>query len=135
MCVMNTKQAIVERMMHALLPQSLKRGKASLVKIICYVAHRSWSDWTACVTDMAGLTAIKSLLAGRLRGQRVRVNVIRHGAIDTPLNQKRIEEEADYSCRTVKFQAIGLIRYPEGVTRTVLLFTAVSFIRSQTGGR
>ena len=130
MCVMNTIQAIASRMMHAALPQSLKRRKASWVKISCNFAHLSWSDWTGCVTDIAGLTAIKSLLAGRLRCQRVRANVIRQGAIDAPLNQKRIEEEADYSCRTGKLQAIGLMRHPEGVARIVLFFTAVSFISS-----
>jgi len=50
-------------------------------------------NWTAYAAAKGGLVALTRQLAGQLGPERIRVNSISPGAVNTPMNVRRVEEE------------------------------------------
>ena len=75
------------------LPPMLKQGKGSIINMASVQGDRSWDHWTTYAAAKGAIKAATRQLAGQYGKQGIRFNVISPGAIDTPMNQKRAEEE------------------------------------------
>lgn len=90
------------------LPSMLERGKGSIINIASVQGDRSWDHWTTYAAAKGAMKAATRQLAGQYGKQGVRFNCISPGAIDTPLNRKRAEEEGPEFYETFKrMHAVG----------------------------
>jgi NAD(P)-dependent dehydrogenase (short-subunit alcohol dehydrogenase family) len=83
----------VFRCVRLALPPMLKQGKGSIINMASVQGERSWDDWTTYAAAKGGIKAMTRQLAGQYGKQGVRFNCVSPGAIDTPMNQKRAENE------------------------------------------
>ncbi|WP_147678090.1 SDR family NAD(P)-dependent oxidoreductase [Algibacter pacificus] len=83
------------RCIKACLPHMLSVKQGSVINISSTQAHRSWDDWTAYAAAKGGLLSMTNQLAGQFGSNNIRFNSISPGAILTPMNQKRVEEEGE----------------------------------------
>ena len=91
--VINTNLSSAFRVIRAGLPHLRAGGGGSIINIASTQAHRSWANWTAYAAAKGGLVALTRQLAGQLGPERIRVNSISPGAINTPMNARRVAEE------------------------------------------
>lgn len=75
------------------LPSMLKQGKGSIINMASVQGDRAWDHWTTYAAAKGAMKAATRQLAGQYGKQGVRFNCISPGAIDTPMNQKRAENE------------------------------------------
>jgi 3-oxoacyl-[acyl-carrier protein] reductase len=75
------------------LPGMLKQGSGSIINMASVQGERSWDHWTTYAAAKGGMKAMTRQLAGQYGKQGVRFNCVSPGAIDTPMNQKRAENE------------------------------------------
>jgi len=75
------------------LPTMLEQGKGSIINMASVQGERSWDHWTTYAAAKGGMKAMTRQLAGQYGKQGVRFNCVSPGAIDTPMNQKRAENE------------------------------------------
>jgi 3-oxoacyl-[acyl-carrier protein] reductase len=75
------------------LPGMLKQGSGSIINMASVQGERSWDHWTTYAAAKGGMKAMTRQLAGQYGKQGIRFNCVSPGAIDTPMNQKRAENE------------------------------------------
>lgn len=132
--VLNTNLTSAYRTIKAVLPVMLAQGRGSVINIGSTQGHRSWNDWTAYAAAKGGLQSMTRQLAGQYGNQGVRFNIISPGAINTPLNQKRAEEEgAAFMEASRIMHAIPRFGEPDEVAEAALFLAsdAASFITGQ----
>lgn len=83
----------VFRGIHLALPGMLERGQGSIINMASVQGERSWDHWTAYAAAKGAIKAMTRQLAGQYGKQGVRFNCVSPGAIDTPMNQRRAENE------------------------------------------
>lgn len=91
--LMNVNLKGAFRCINASLPNMISAKQGSIINIASTQAHRSWDNWTAYAAAKGGLLAMTNQLAGQFGKENVRFNSISPGAISTPMNKKRVEEE------------------------------------------
>jgi len=75
------------------LPSMLEQKKGSIINMASVQGDRSWDHWTTYAAAKGAMKAATRQLAGQYGPQGIRFNSISPGAIDTPMNQRRAEEE------------------------------------------
>lgn len=93
--VMNINLKSVFRGIKQVLPHMIKQRSGSVITLSSLQAFRSWNNWTAYATAKGGICSMNTQLAGQFGHENVRFNTISPGAIFTPMNIKRIDEEGD----------------------------------------
>lgn len=93
--LMNVNLKSVFRGVKFTLPLMIKQKSGSIISISSVQAHRSWDNWTAYAAAKGGIISMNNQLAGQFGKDNIRFNTISPGAIFTPLNQKRIENEGE----------------------------------------
>lgn len=83
----------VFRGIHLALPGMLAQGSGSIINITSVQGERSWDHWTTYAAAKGAIKAMTRQLAGQYGKEGVRFNCVSPGAIDTPMNQKRAENE------------------------------------------
>jgi NAD(P)-dependent dehydrogenase (short-subunit alcohol dehydrogenase family) len=127
-CVINTNLTSVFRVIRATLPHLRRAGGGSIINLASTQAHRSWKNWTAYAAAKGGVLAMTRQLAGQLGPEGIRVNSISPGAINTPMNAKRVATEGDQLLRNWT----GMHALPRiGETREV---AAVAMLLAGDGG-
>lgn len=122
------------RAIRAVLPGMLGRKSGVIVNLSSTQAHRSWPDWTAYAAAKGGVIAMTRQLAGQFAADGIRVNALSPGAIDTPMNERRVAEEGEQLREQWAYMhAMGRTGKPEEVARTALFLAsdASSFITGQ----
>ncbi|NND80434.1 MAG: SDR family oxidoreductase [Maribacter sp.] len=93
--IMNINLKSVFRGIKMTLPQMIQQQSGSIITISSVQAFRSWDDWTAYAAAKGAICSMSNQLAGQFGHFNVRFNTISPGAILTPMNQRRIEEEGE----------------------------------------
>lgn len=93
--IMNINLKSIFRTIKAALPIMLEQGAGSIINISSTQAFRSWDNWTAYAGAKGAMSSITNQLAGQFGDKGVRFNTISPGAIMTPLNEKRVENEGE----------------------------------------
>jgi 3-oxoacyl-[acyl-carrier protein] reductase len=75
------------------LPSMLEQNRGSIINMTSVQGDRSWDHWTTYAAAKGAIKAATRQLAGQYGKQGVRFNCVSPGAIDTPMNQKRAENE------------------------------------------
>jgi 3-oxoacyl-[acyl-carrier protein] reductase len=75
------------------LPHMLEQAQGSVINMASVQGERSWDHWTTYAAAKGAIKAATRQLAGQYGKQGVRFNTVSPGAIDTPMNQKRAEDE------------------------------------------
>ncbi|MGC9451937.1 MAG: SDR family NAD(P)-dependent oxidoreductase [Oceanipulchritudo sp.] len=75
------------------LPSMLKQGSGSIINMTSVQGERSWDHWTTYAAAKGAIKAATRQLAGQYGRQGVRFNCVSPGAIDTPMNRRRAEDE------------------------------------------
>lgn len=75
------------------LPMMLAQGGGSIINMTSVQGERSWDHWTTYAAAKGAIKAATRQLAGQYGKHGIRINCISPGAIDTPMNQKRAENE------------------------------------------
>lgn len=83
----------VFRGIHLALPSMLKQGGGSVINMTSVQGDRSWDHWTTYAAAKGGIKAMTRQLAGQYGPCGIRFNCVSPGAIDTPMNRKRAEDE------------------------------------------
>lgn len=91
--VMDINLKSVFRGIKLVLPHMLQKRSGSVITLSSAQAFRSWDDWTAYAAAKGAILSMSNQLAGQFGHENVRFNTISPGAILTPLNEKRIEQE------------------------------------------
>ncbi|MCD8481311.1 MAG: SDR family oxidoreductase [Verrucomicrobia bacterium] len=122
------------RTIRAVLPGMLQRKRGVIVNMSSTQAHRSWPDWTAYAAAKGGVLSMTRQLAGQFADQGIRVNSISPGAIDTPMNEKRVAEEGEQlRAQWAYMHAMKRTGKPQEVASTVVFLASdeSSFITGQ----
>lgn len=123
--VLNTNLTSAFRVVRAGLPHLRKAGGGSIINIASTQAHRSWADWTAYAAAKGGMIAMTRQLAGQLGPENIRVNCISPGAINTPMNTRRIAQEGQaLLAKLVGMHALPRMGQPEEVAAVALLLAS-----------
>lgn len=93
--LMNVNLKSVFRGIKIGLPHMIKQGSGSIITISSLQAYRSWDNWTAYAAAKGAILSMSNQLAGQFGHENVRFNTISPGAILTPMNQNRIDEEGE----------------------------------------
>lgn len=93
--IMNVNLKSVFRGVRAVLPHMISQKSGSIITLSSVQAFRSWDNWTAYAAAKGAILSMTNQLAGQFGDQNVRFNTISPGAILTPLNEKRINEEGE----------------------------------------
>ncbi len=91
--LMNVNLKSIYRTIKASLPFMLKQKSGSIINMSSTQAFRSWHNLTAYAGAKGAIISITNQLAGQFGDRGIRVNSISPGAILTPMNEKRVEEE------------------------------------------
>lgn len=75
------------------LPHMLRQQSGSIINMASVQGDRAWDHWTTYAAAKGAMKAATRQLAGQYGHSGVRFNCISPGAIDTPLNRKRLEAE------------------------------------------
>lgn len=119
------------RLIRAVLPGMKERKSGCILNIASTQAHRSWENWTAYAAAKGGLLAMTTQLAGQLGPFNIRVNAISPGAIDTPMNERRVAAEGEQlRAEWARMHALGRTGKPLEVAEAALFLCspASSFI-------
>jgi len=123
--VMNINLKSVFRGIKFTLPHMIKQHSGSIITLSSVQANRSWSNWTAYAAAKGGILSMHTQLAGQFGQENVRFNTISPGAILTPMNEKRIEEEGEeYFKSSINQAALLRMGTPEEVAMTAVLLAS-----------
>ena len=129
--VISTNLGSAFRLIRALLPGMKERKQGCILNIASTQAHRSWENWTAYAAAKGGLLAMTTQLAGQLGPFNIRVNAISPGAIDTPMNERRVVAEGEQLREQwARMHALGRTGTPGEVAEAALFLcsSAGSFV-------
>ncbi|MDP0495328.1 MAG: SDR family NAD(P)-dependent oxidoreductase [Verrucomicrobiota bacterium JB024] len=132
--VLNTNLTSAFRTIRAALPHMLAKGVGSIINMASTQAHRSWPHWTAYAAAKGGLLAMTTQLAGEFAARGIRVNALSPGAINTPMNERRMREEGpELHERLSAMHAMERMGEPDEVAAAALFLAsdAASFITGQ----
>ena len=131
--LMNINLKSVFRGIKFTLPYMIKRQSGSIITLSSVQAFRSWDNWTAYAAAKGAIIAMSNQLAGQFGHKNVRFNTISPGAILTPMNEKRIEQEgAQFLESSIRQAALLRMGSPEEVAMTAV-FLASDEARFITG--
>ena len=131
--LMNTNLKSVFRGIKFTLPYMIKRQSGSIITLSSVQALRSWDNWTAYAAAKGAIIAMSNQLAGQFGHKNVRFNTISPGAILTPMNKKRVEQEgAQFLESSIRQAALLRMGSPEEVAMTAV-FLASDEARFITG--
>ncbi|MCC5849633.1 MAG: SDR family oxidoreductase [Verrucomicrobia bacterium] len=119
--VISTNLSSAFRLIRAVLPGMKERKAGCILNIASTQAHRSWDNWTAYAAAKGGLLAMTTQLAGQLGPDNIRVNAISPGAIDTPMNDRRVAAEGETLRKQwARMHALGRTGKPDEVAEAAL---------------
>ena len=75
------------------IPMMSERGGGSIINMTSVQGERSWDHWTTYAAAKGAIKAASRQLAGQYGKEGIRINCVSPGAIDTPMNQRRAENE------------------------------------------
>lgn len=123
--VLGTNLSSVFRVVRATLPHLRRAGGGSIINIGSTQAHRSWHNWTAYAAAKGGVLALTRQLAGQLGAEKIRVNSISPGAINTPMNARRVLAEGPQLLeKWASMHALPRIGEPHEVASVALLLAS-----------
>ncbi len=119
--IMNINLKSVFRCTQACMPCMLANKGGSVINVSSVQALRSWDNWTAYAAAKGAILSMTNQLAGQFGNQNIRFNCISPGAIATPMNKKRAEEEGEAHLKASENQA-AMLRYglPEEVAMAAI---------------
>ncbi|MCC5843016.1 MAG: SDR family oxidoreductase [Verrucomicrobia bacterium] len=125
--VISTNLSSAFRLIRAVLPGMKERQAGCILNIASTQAHRSWENWTAYAAAKGGLLAMTTQLAGQLGPFNIRVNAISPGAIDTPMNERRVAAEGEQLREEwARMHALGRTGTPREVADAALFLCSPS---------
>ena len=125
--VISTNLSSAFRLIRAVLPGMQEHEAGCILNIASTQAHRSWKNWTAYAAAKGGLLALTTQLAGQLGPFNIRVNAISPGAIDTPMNERRVADEGEQlRDQWARMHALGRTGKPEEVAEAALFLCSPS---------
>lgn len=125
--VISTNLSSTFRLIRAVLPGMKERKAGCILNIASTQAHRSWENWTAYAAAKGGLLAMTTQLAGQLGPENIRVNAISPGAIDTPMNERRVAAEGEQLREQwARMHALGRTGTPREVADAALFLCSPS---------
>ena len=123
--VINTNLTSVFRVVRASIPHLRRAGGGAIINLASTQAHRSWNNWSAYAAAKGGILALTRQLAGQLGPDNIRVNSISPGAINTPMNAKRVAEEGEaLLSKWAGMHALPRIGQPRDVAAAALLLAS-----------
>jgi len=123
--VMNVNLKSVFRGIKLVLPQMIAQKSGSVITLSSVQAYKSWDDWTAYATAKGGILSMTNQLAGQFGHENVRFNTISPGAINTPMNKKRVGKEGGAFLRgTVEQSAMLRMGESNEVAMTALFLAS-----------
>jgi len=93
--VFNINLKSVFRTTQACLPHMIKQQNGCVINLSSIQAFRSWRDWTAYAAAKGAIVSMTNQLAGQFGHHNIRFNTLSPGAILTPMNEFRIEQEGN----------------------------------------
>lgn len=123
--LMNINLKSVFRGIKFALPHMIERQSGSVITLSSVQAFRSWDNWTAYAAAKGAIIAMNNQLAGQFGHHNVRFNTISPGAILTPMNEKRIEQEgAQFLEKSIRQSALLRMGNPEEVAMTAVFLAS-----------
>lgn len=123
--LMNTNLKSIYRTIKLVLPHMRDQQAGSVINISSVQAHRSWDDWTAYAGAKGAMRSMTNQLAGQFGVDNVRFNCISPGAISTPMNEKRIQEEgAAFLEKSINQAAMKRMGTPQEVAMTAVFLAS-----------
>lgn len=123
--LMNVNLKGAFRCIKACLPHMISAKQGSVINISSTQAHRSWDDWTAYAAAKGGLLSMTKQLAGQFGSKNIRFNSISPGAILTPMNKKRVQEEGEQFLKgSIEQAAMLRLGKPEEVAMTAVFLAS-----------
>ena len=123
--LMNINLKSIFRTIKATLPVMIKQKSGSIINISSTQSLRSFNDWTAYAGAKGAMVSITNQLAGQFGNEGVRFNTISPGAIMTPMNEKRIEEEGNgYLHASIKMSPMDRMGTTEEVAKTAVFLAS-----------
>ncbi len=123
--LMNINLKSIYRMIKAVLPHMLEQKNGSVINMSSTQAFRSWDNWTAYAAAKGAMLAMTNQLAGQFGKDNIRFNSISPGAILTPMNEKRVEEEGPgFLKSSIGQHAIKRMGLPEEVAMTAVFLAS-----------
>jgi NAD(P)-dependent dehydrogenase (short-subunit alcohol dehydrogenase family) len=123
--VINTNLTSVFRVVRAALPHLRRAGGGSIINLASTQAHRSFGNWSAYAAAKGGILALTRQLAGQLGPDKIRVNSISPGAINTPMNASRVAREGEaLLAKWAGMHALPRLGEPHEVAAVALLLAS-----------
>jgi NAD(P)-dependent dehydrogenase (short-subunit alcohol dehydrogenase family) len=132
--VIDTNLTSAFRTIKAVLPHLLERRAGSVINIGSTQSHRSWPGWSAYAASKGGLASLTVQLAGEFGADFLRFNCISPGAINTPMNERRVATEGNKLLAAwTGMHAIPRLGHPEEVAAAALFLASddAAFITGQ----
>lgn len=109
---------------HAL-PHMLKARSGSIVNMASAQGHVGMLGWTAYAGTKGAIMAMTRQMAVEFAPQGIRVNSVSPGAINTPMNERLVEEQGQQLLRDWEWMhPVGRIGEPEEVARCALFLAS-----------
>lgn len=103
------------------LPQMIAQKSGSIINMASAQGHTGLEGWTAYAGAKGAVLSMTRQMAVEFGPDNVRVNSISPGTINTPMNEKLVEELGDHLSRAwVKMHPIGRIGQPEEVAEAAI---------------
>ncbi|MCP4383696.1 MAG: SDR family oxidoreductase [Hyphomicrobiales bacterium] len=103
------------------LPQMIAQKSGSIINIASAQGHVGLDGWTAYAGAKGAVMSMTRQMAVEFGPDNVRVNSISPGTINTPMNEKLVDELGEHLSRAwVKMHPIGRIGLPEEVAEAAI---------------
>ena len=123
--LMNINLKSSYRSIQIVLPHMLEERSGSVINISSIQAFRSWDNWTAYAGAKGAMCSMTKQLAGQFGAENIRFNTISPGAILTPMNEKRIQEEGRaFLQKSIDQAAMKRLGKPQEVAMTAVFLAS-----------